>query len=138
MTSPSNVRYARVDLSITVCEMSRLSQQVVNESYDGERERIHQFSPLARNRETAHLWKDMTCYLGNPLVDFVGLARSMGVEGAVAADAGDLRAALRRAQDVNAEGAPFLIDLKVMQKGHGANDNWHPPVSIASRRTRRV
>ncbi len=122
---------ARCEIPVTVIIFN-------NESYDGERERIHQFSPLARNRETRHLWKDMTCYLGDPLVDFVGLAKSMGVDGQVAEDASALSAALARARSVNEDGAPFLIDLKVMQKGHGANENWHPSVSIASRRTRKI
>jgi len=109
-----------------------------NESYDGERERIFAFSPLGKNRKTRDQWKDMTCYLGNPLVDFVGLAKSFGMDGTKAENASQFRKALKRAAAANKEGAPYLIDLKVMQKGHGANENWHPDISVAGKRTRKV
>jgi len=109
-----------------------------NESYDGERERIYAFSPLAKNKKTRDKWRDMTCYLGNPLVDFVGLAKSFGMDGMQAKNASQLQKALKRAAAANKEGAPYLIDLKVMQKGHGANENWHPDISIAGKRSRQV
>ncbi|MCL4720529.1 MAG: thiamine pyrophosphate-binding protein [Gammaproteobacteria bacterium] len=109
-----------------------------NESYDGERERIFAFSPLASSRETRGLWRDQTCYLGAPSVDFVALAKSFGMEGARADNPAQLRKALQRASAVTREGGPFLLDLRLMQKGYGANDNWYPKVSIADGRTIRV
>jgi len=121
----------RCDIPVTIIIFN-------NESYDGERERIFAFSPLAKSKKTRDQWKDMTCYLGDPLVDFVGLAKSFGMDGSVAKDAGGLRKALKRAAAANREGAPYLIDLKVMQRGHGANENWHPEVSVAAKRSRNI
>ena len=122
---------ARCEIPVTIVIFN-------NESYDGERERIYMLSPLARDKERKHLWKDMTCYLGNPLVDFVGLAKSFGIEGRKAEKADEFKDALRRARRANEAGEPYLIDLKIMQKGHGANDNWHPPISIAGKRSIKI
>jgi thiamine pyrophosphate-dependent acetolactate synthase large subunit-like protein len=109
-----------------------------NESYDGERERIYAFSPLAKSRKTRENWRDMTCYLGDPLVSFVGIAKSFGMEGSIAEDASQLSKALKRAAAANREGAPYLIDLKVKQGGHGANENWYPALSVADKRSRKI
>ncbi len=122
---------ARCDIPVTIIIFN-------NESYDGERERIYAFSPLARDKERRHLWKDMSCYLGDPLVDFSRLASSFGIEASKAENADELARALKRARKANESGAPYLIDLKIMQKGHGANERWHPPVSIAAKRSRRI
>ncbi|MDJ0927009.1 MAG: thiamine pyrophosphate-binding protein [Gammaproteobacteria bacterium] len=122
---------ARCEIPVTVVIFN-------NESYDGERERIYMLSPLARDKERKHLWKDMTCYLGNPLVDFVGLAKSFGIDGRKAEKADEFKDALRRARRANEAGEPYLVDLKIMQKGHGANENWHPPISIADKRSIKI
>lgn len=120
------------------CEIPVIIVIFNNESYDGERERIYAFSPLAKNRETRELWRDQTCYLGAPSVNFVALAKSFGMDGARADNPAQLRKALQRARAVNREGGPFLLDLRLMQKGYGANENWYPKVSIASARTIKI
>lgn len=109
-----------------------------NESYDGERERIYAFSPLAKNRAQRHQWKDMSCYLGDPPVDFVKLANAFAVEAESVSAPDNIQAALQRAFEANRQGQAYLIDAKIMQKGHGANDNWHPNVSIADLRTKKI
>lgn len=109
-----------------------------NHSYDGERVRIYQRSPLARNRETRDMWKDLSCYLGNPVVDFVGLAKSFDVQAARATTPEELQKVLQTAKAVTREGRPYLIDALTMQLGVGANVNWHPDISIAAERTRKV
>ena len=109
-----------------------------NESYDGERERIYQFSPLARDKERQHLWKDMSCYLGDPVIDYVSLAQAFGVAGEKVVNPAGMKAALRRAADHNLEGRAYLISAKIMQKGPGANENWHPDIAIASLRDRKI
>jgi hypothetical protein len=38
----------------------------------------------------------------------------------------------------NREGSPYLIDLKIAQRGHGANENWYPNISVADRRSRNI
>jgi thiamine pyrophosphate-dependent acetolactate synthase large subunit-like protein len=80
----------------------------------------------------------MTCYLGNPEVDFVGLAKSFAIEGVRVDKPGKLANAIARARDVTAEGGPFLIDARIMQLGVAANQNWHPDISIAGKRRTRV
>ena len=122
---------ARHEIPITIVVFN-------NESYDGERERIYWFSPLARNRETRDQWKDISCYLGDPLVDFAAVSRAFGVEAETVLEPAGLEAALQRAQSVNRDGAPYLIDARIMQQGHGANSTWHPDISIARIRKRPI
>ena len=109
-----------------------------NLSYDGERVRIYRNSPMARNQKTRHLWKDMSCYLGNPMVDFVSIARSFDIDGARVSEPDKLPEVLARASAVTREGRPYLIDAMIEQKGIGANDNWHPDISIARLRSKQV
>ena len=122
---------ARHDIPITIVVFN-------NESYDGERERIYWFSPLARKRETRDQWKDISCYLGDPLVDFAALSRAFGVEAETVLEPAGMQAALERAQRVNRDGGAYLIDARIMQQGHGANSTWHPDISIARSRTRLI
>ena len=122
---------ARHEIPITIVVFN-------NESYDGERERIYWFSPLARNRETRDQWKDISCYLGDPLVDFAAVSRAFGVEAETVLEPAGMEAALERAQVVNRDGGAYLIDARIMQQGHGANSTWHPDISIARVRKRLI
>jgi len=108
-----------------------------NRSYDGERLRIHRASPLARGPDKA-LWKDMACYLGDPIVDFVGISKSFTIDGVQVQSADELTSALDRAQAVTRGGRPFVIDALIEQVGFGAGSTWHPDISIAGQRTRKV
>ncbi|ARN73410.1 thiamine pyrophosphate-binding protein [Oceanicoccus sagamiensis] len=109
-----------------------------NEAYDGERERIYQFSPLAKDKQRRHLWKDISCYLGDPPVDFVKLSESFGVEAEQVIQPDDMAKALGRAKKANRDGRAYLIAAKIMQQGKGANENWHPGISIADKREKKV
>lgn len=112
-----------------------------NRSYDNERNRIQNNSPLLSNQDTRDLWKDVTCYLGDPLVDFAGLARSFGIEARNATTPAELRKSLRRGTAVLREGRPFLIDAAIMQldrRGARTEQTWYPKLSIAAQRTRKV
>ena len=112
-----------------------------NRSYDNERNRIEMLSPLARRQDTRHLWKDITGYLGKPLVDFAGLAKSFAIPAASATRPDEFRKALKRARDVLREGQPFLIDAAIMQldrRGKRTEQTWYPQISIAAERTRKV
>lgn len=40
--------------------------------------------------------------------------------------------------EANREGSPYLIDLKVAQRGHGANENGYPNISVANHRSRNI
>ncbi len=122
---------ARHDIPITIVVFN-------NESYDGERERIYWFSPLARNKNTREQWKDISCYLGDPLVDFAGVSRAFGVDAETVTEPGRMAGALERAQRANRDGGAYLIDARIMQQGHGANSTWHPDISIAGNRKRLI
>ena len=67
-----------------------------------------------------------------PEVNFVGLANSFEVPAQRANKPSEFRKALAKARSVTAEGRPFLIDAAIMQLGIGADENWHPDVSIAA------
>ncbi|MEJ2138262.1 MAG: thiamine pyrophosphate-binding protein [Gammaproteobacteria bacterium] len=105
-----------------------------NVSYDGERQRIWENSPLASRKDTREQWKDMTCYLGDPEVDFVGLAKSFSIPGQRATNPREFKKAVKQARAITAEGRPFLIDARIMQLGVAADENWYPDISIAAGR----
>ena len=112
-----------------------------NMSYDFERNRIIQASPLAAKKETRDMWRDVSCYLGNPEVDFVGLANSFDIQGKCADTPEELIQCMQQAKDVTVNGRPFLIDLRLMQldiRGFEAQQTWHPDISIAAKRTIKV
>lgn len=112
-----------------------------NRSYDNERNRIQNNSPLMASADTRDLWKDVTCFLGAPDVDFAGLARSFDVPAVRVADPAGFQRALKRARDVTREGRPFLIDALIMQldrRGAPTEQTWYPRYSIAEQRTRKV
>jgi benzoylformate decarboxylase len=118
---------SRYDIPVIILVMN-------NVSYDGERQRIWDVSPLASRKDTREQWKDMTCYLGKPDVDFVGLAKSFDVPAVRASDPKQFRKAISKARSVTAEGRPFLIDARIMQLGIAADENWYPEISIAAGR----
>ncbi len=60
---------ARYEIPVSIVVMN-------NCSYDNERNRIQNNSPLLPSQDTRELWKDVSCWLGDPLVDFFGLART--------------------------------------------------------------
>jgi benzoylformate decarboxylase len=63
--------------------------------------------------------------LGSPMVDYVGLARSQGVDGEAVAKVKDLETALRRGLErVTKENRPYLIDVSVAREGIGAESTW--------------
>ena len=112
-----------------------------NRSYDNERNRIQDRSPLMRNKETRDLWKDITCWLGDPVVDFAGLASSFGIEAATVSTPDELRRALDRGLGVMREGRPFVLDAVITQldrKGRRTEQTWFPDISIAAERSRKV
>jgi benzoylformate decarboxylase len=104
-----------------------------NHSYNNERNRIWHFggSQFKSGR-------DMTCYLGSPDVDYAKAADAFGVEGEVVKEPDKLKEAIGRARSAVAEGRPYLLDVHTWRDGVGAASTWHPPYSVAERRTRKV
>ncbi len=125
---------SRYDIPVLIVIMN-------NRSYDSERNRIQAGSPLWRNQSTRDQWRDVAGYLGQPVVDFPAFARGFNIEGVTCDRPEELRKALRRAKRVLAEGRPFLIDAVLMQLDGNLRrtvQTWHPPISIASERARKV
>jgi len=125
---------SRYDVPVLIVVMN-------NRSYDNERNRIQNNSPLMSNQETRALWKDVTCYLGKPVVDFTGLARSFGIDGQRVTTPAELRKSLKRGTAALREGRPYLIDAIIMQldrRGVRTEQTWYPQISIAAGRSRKV
>ena len=105
-----------------------------NRAYNNERNRI--WSLIGGQQSRVGL--DMTCYNGSPDVDFAKAAAGYGVEGELVTDPAKVQEALSRAKRANVEGRPYLLDIHVDREGVGAAAEWHPPYSIADKRTRKV
>jgi benzoylformate decarboxylase len=107
-----------------------------NHSYDGERGRITMFSELARKDRDA--WRDMSCYLGSPDINFVDIAAGFGIAGSKLESPGDIKKVLKRAMAATREGRPYVIDASIARRGPGAESTWHPDISIARNRNKQV
>jgi len=104
-----------------------------NHSYNNERNRI--WNSAGRQFEAA---RDMTCYNGDPDVDFAKAAGAFGVEGETVKEPDALKDAFARAKTATIEGRPYLLDIHIKREGLGAVSEWHPPYSLADQRTRKV
>jgi benzoylformate decarboxylase len=63
--------------------------------------------------------------LGSPMVDYVGLARSQGIDGEAVSTVKDLDPALRRGlKIVTGENRPYLLDVSIAREGVGADATW--------------
>jgi thiamine pyrophosphate-dependent acetolactate synthase large subunit-like protein len=80
----------------------------------------------------------MTCYLGDPDVDYAKTAAAFGVEGENVTEPSQIKGALDRAKRARTEGRPYLLDVLIRRDGIGAISAWHPPYSVAEHRTRKV
>ena len=107
-----------------------------NHSYDGERGRIQLFSQLARENKEA--WKDMSCYLGNPDINYVDIAKGFEIDGAKLDKPSQITKVMKRAIAATREGRPYMIDASILRRGPGAESTWHPDISIARDRKLKV
>lgn len=104
-----------------------------NRSYDGPRNRMFNLSQHTQEKR-----KDIACYLGDPDVSFVGVAEGFGIKGEVVSSPDQIKPAMKRAIQATKDGKPYLIDAILAQKGTGAGTNWHPEISIAAGRKKKV
>jgi benzoylformate decarboxylase len=104
-----------------------------NRSYNNERNRI-----WLSNGSQFKNGRDMTCYLGNPDVDYAKTAAAFGVEGETVTEPAQIKPALDRARRATVEGRPYLLDVLTRRDGIGATSTWHPTYSVAGLRTRKV
>ncbi len=96
----------------------------------------HGFSRFGGRMEKSGHYAGM--YLGDPNIDFVGLARSQGVEGAKAMTASEFSAAIKRGIEATRSGNPFVIDVDISRIGGGADSTWYQAFNLAEKRTRNV
>jgi thiamine pyrophosphate-dependent acetolactate synthase large subunit-like protein len=125
---------ARYDIPIIIVVFN-------NRSYDNERNRLQQLSPLYSRTGTRELWRDICGWLGDPNVDFVGLAKSFEIDGMRAETPSQFRKAMKRAVAATREGRPYLVDAMIMQidrRGRPTDESWYPELSFAERRKRQV
>jgi thiamine pyrophosphate-dependent acetolactate synthase large subunit-like protein len=80
----------------------------------------------------------MTCYLGDPDVNFATAAAGFGVNGEVIRTPDQVRPAVQRAIESTRDGKPYLIDAVVGRTGLAADSTWHPKYSVAAVRSRQV
>jgi thiamine pyrophosphate-dependent acetolactate synthase large subunit-like protein len=107
-----------------------------NHSYDGERGRIQLFSQLARQDKSA--WKDMSCYLGDPDINYVDIAKGFAIDGSKLEKPDQIAKVMKRAIAATREGRPYMIDASILRRGPGAESTWHPDISIARERKIKV
>ena len=77
-------------------------------------------------------------HLGDPDIDFAGLAKSQGCEGITVEDPNELRKAIKRGIAVTRAGQPCLLDVRVSKTGGGRKSDWHQAYSVADERTKKV
>jgi thiamine pyrophosphate-dependent acetolactate synthase large subunit-like protein len=105
-----------------------------NRSYNAERNRIWTFFGGDQFKQG----RDMTCYNGDPDVNFAKAAEAYGVEAETVKEVSQIKPALERAKRATVEGRPYLLEVHVERDGIGAASAWHPAYSLADVRTRKV
>jgi thiamine pyrophosphate-dependent acetolactate synthase large subunit-like protein len=109
--------------------MARLELPVItvvynNHAYSGPHSRVIEKVPGGRMMQTGHFFHD---YLGSPDMNMALIAKGFGVEGEVANNPAELRAALERARKATMNGKPYLIDAQVARVGVAwADKPWYP------------
>ncbi|PON15332.1 hypothetical protein C2W62_24350, partial [Candidatus Entotheonella serta] len=65
-------------------------------------------------------------FLNSPATDYVGLARSQGVDGERVTEPQALEAALKRGVErTTRDNQPYLLDVAIAREGVGAESDWH-------------
>jgi benzoylformate decarboxylase len=80
------------------------------------------------NRRMVDTGKYPGLYLGDPDIDFVGLAASQGVRGQRVTNAADIAAALKKGTEETRAGSPYLVEVVVSRVGGGAESTWYQKV----------
>jgi benzoylformate decarboxylase len=107
---------ARYNTAILTIVSNNESYQVVRHNWAREMPD----SKMIREGKYPGLW------LSAPATDYVGLARSQGVDGEAVTTVKDLEPALRRGMDkITRENRPYLIEVSVAREGVGADSTWY-------------
>jgi benzoylformate decarboxylase len=106
-----------------------------NRSYNETRTRMFRARHNGRQLQER---VDMLSHLGNPDVNFVGLAGAFDIKGEQVKTPEQLRPALQRAVNATRDGRPYLVDVLIERTGAGAEVSHFPEFSLAGSRTRNV
>jgi thiamine pyrophosphate-dependent acetolactate synthase large subunit-like protein len=94
-----------------------------NESYQIVR---HNWAKDMPDAKMIHDGKYPGLWLSAPAVDYVGLARSQGVDGECVTTVKELEPALRRGVERTTRGnRPYLVEVAVAREGIGADSTWY-------------
>ena len=104
---------ARYSLPILTIVWNNLNYQTVRTNFH------------AHGEEFVKQNKYPECFLGDPAIDFVMLAKSQGIEGATVHEPAELEAAMRRGTEVTSGGEPYVLDVRIATVGGGADSTWH-------------
>ena len=118
--------YSRYDLPIMTVIFNNVSYEEVR------------WNIMGRDGASGKAGRDYISYLGDPEVDFTKLAAAYNIEGAVVKNTDELRPAIERGIKVTRGGRPFMLDVRLLNTGAGAELTWYPKFSLAKSRERRA
>jgi benzoylformate decarboxylase len=114
--------YSRYDLPIMTVIFNNLSYEEVR------------WNIMGRDGASGKAGRDYISYLGDPDVDFTKLAAAYNIDGALVKNTDDLRPAIERGIKVIRGGRPFMLDVRLLNTGAGAEVTWYPKFSLAKSR----
>jgi thiamine pyrophosphate-dependent acetolactate synthase large subunit-like protein len=91
-----------------------------------------------RGGAQAELKKDLLTYLGDPDMDFALYAQAHGVSAETVSSPADIRPAIMRGIKSMQDGKPYLLNVQAERWGGVGDETWHPEISIAGMRNKRV
>ena len=74
--------------------------------------------------------------LGHPDISYVSMAKTYGLEGERIDKPGKIAAALQRCQRAMHDGRPYLVDVRIGNRGAGSDSDWYDFFSIARNEVR--
>ena len=91
-----------------------------------------------RGGAQAEMKKDLLTYLGDPDMDFALYAQAHGVNAETVISPSDIRPAIKRGIKSMKEGKPYLLNVQAERWGGVGDETWHPEISIAGMRNKKV
>jgi len=91
-----------------------------------------------RGGAQAELKKDLLTYLGDPDVDFALFAQAHGIDAETVKSPADLKPAIKRGIKSMKDGKPYLLNVQAERWGGVGDETWHPEISIAAMRNKKV
>lgn len=102
-----------------------------NNAYQANRKFLHLYGGRA-----AATGKYIGCSLESPEIDYVSLAKAYSIEAERVDDPDALGAALTRCFTANAEGRPYILDVRIRRGWGGADSTWYDFFSVGRGRPR--